>query len=414
MEEQIPFAAARMPILAEPEDIEDNRAITDSGLTEEEIKNILNAGVWFLRFPARLESIYRTYARARSIKTYRFNGFIVLILFAVIVSSVFRLIPPASFAPGLKIYVFALVMMMGVRALSFIRAFDRWFSGYVTASATLIVALAVYANNTLQMGAATTLSYVGLTYILLFVYCFIGLRVQLGMIAGWLGGLIGMIMTYAHGGDMDWLTMPQTFATASILGMCLAYGLGRQERINFLQSYLLQQTLSTTEKLSREDELTGLANRRFLKERMELEWNRMLRQQIPLTIMIIDIDFFKVYNDTLGHIAGDKCLSQVAQLIQGLAHRSGELAARYGGEEFVLLFPSMDREMARAQAQRLMDRTRALAIPHPDREGGIVTLSAGIAVCVPKPSMTVDQLLRQADIALYKAKSNGRNRFEFF
>ncbi len=414
MEEPIPFTAARFPILTSHEDVENKSTSTDSELTEDEIKNILNAGVWFLRFPSALESIYRSYARARSIKTYRFNGLIVLMLFAVIVTSVFRLIPPASFATGLKIYILAISMMMGVRVLSFIRAFDRWFSWYVTSSATIIVALAVYANNTLQLGAATTLSYVGLTYILLFVYCFIGLRIQLGMIAGWLGGLIGVVMTYMQGGEMDWLTMPQTFATASILGTFLAYGLGRQERINFLQSYLLQHTLTTTEKLSREDELTGLANRRFLKERMQLEWNRMLRQQIPLTIMIIDIDFFKIYNDTLGHIAGDKCLTQVAQMIQSLAHRSGELAARYGGEEFVLLFPNMDRDMARAQAQRLMDRANALAIPHPDREGGIVTVSAGIAVCVPKPSMTVDQLLRQADIALYQAKSNGRNRFEFF
>jgi diguanylate cyclase (GGDEF)-like protein len=413
MEELSP-TIGRYTTFASLEGQTDAGTATDTELSEDEVKNILNAGVWFLRFPAPLENIYRVYARARSIKTYRFNGLMVLVLFAVIVSSVFRLIPPESLAPGIRIYAFAISVMMGVRILSFIRAFDRWFNWYVTISGTIVVAIGVYANNTILLGAATTLSYVGLTYILLFVYCFVGLRVQLGMISGWMGGLLGVIMTYADGGEMDWLTMPQTFATASILGMFLAYGLGRQERINFLQSYLLQKTLSTTEKLSREDYLTGLANRRFLKERMELEWNRMQRHGLPMTIMIIDIDFFKVYNDSLGHIAGDRCLTQVAHLIRGLAHRSGELAARYGGEEFVLLFPNMDREMAEGQAQRLLDRAHSLAIPHPDREGGIVTLSAGISVCIPKPSMNVDQLLRQADIALYKAKSNGRNRFEFF
>lgn len=114
----------------------------------------------------------------------------------------------------------------------------------------------------------------------------------------------------------------------------------------------------------------------------------------------------------MGHIAGDKCLQQIGQLLQSLASRSGELAARYGGEEFVLLFPEMDQHFAEQQAQRLVARMAELAIP--DADGNAMTFIVGIAVMPPTLGTTVGQLLRQADIALYKAKDNGRDRYEFY
>ena len=130
--------------------------------------------------------------------------------------------------------------------------------------------------------------------------------------------------------------------------------------------------------------------------------------------MIIDVDFFKFYNDKLGHIAGDECLKQIAGLIAGLAKRSGELAARYGGEEFVLLFPNLDEHGAEQQAKRLMNAIEKLALPNPDEHRPVVTISVGVAVTEPTEVSCVEQLLRQADAALYKAKANGRNRYEFF
>ncbi len=389
------------------------QAIETAHFSEKEIQTVLS-GFWLLRFPARLEKAYRAHALSRSIKTYRFNGLFALAVFTIICLGVYRLIPPESLSSTVKAYSCALIVMVGVRVFSFFRQLDQWFNWYVTTSGIVMTTIAVYANNSIPMGTGSTLSYIGLTYILFFTYCFVGLRLQLAMTANIVGGFFGVVLTYGLGSQMDWQIMPPTFATASILAMFLAYGLGRQERINFLQSYLLKLSLDKSEKLSREDALTGLANRRYLNEMLAIEWNRMLRQKQPLTIMMIDIDFFKRYNDSLGHLAGDKCLQHVAQLISEEAKRGGELAARYGGEEFVLLFPDMDENSAKQHIERLLARVNNATIPHPDTDSKIVTVSAGVCVWVPQPNMTVDQQLRHADDALYRAKANGKNRYEFF
>lgn len=383
-----------------------------SKFSEQEIQTILS-GLWFFRFPPRLEKAYRAHALTESIKTYRFNGLYALGVFAIICMAVYRLIPPESITSTTHAYSCALAVMVGVRIFSLFRVLDQWFNWYVTTSSIVMTTIAVYANNAIPMGAGSTLSYIGLTYILFFIYCFVGLRLQLAMMANFVGGIVGVILTYALGSQMDWHIMPPTFATASFLAMFLAYGLGRQGRINFLQSYLLNLSLEKSKKQSREDALTGLANRRYLNEMLVVEWNRMLRQKQPLTIIMIDIDFFKRYNDALGHLAGDQCLQRVAQLISEEAKRGGELAARYGGEEFVLLFPDMTEELAKQQVERLLTRVNTAAIPHPDPDLEIVTVSVGISVCVPQPNMTVDQQLRHADDALYRAKANGKNRYEF-
>lgn len=394
------------------EDVED--PVVQPQFSEAEIKATLNTGIWFLLFPARLEQEYRKQAINGAIKTYRFNGIFAFVVFTIICISVFKLIPPESLSRCVFAYSLAGSVMLGVRVFSFFRMFDRWFYWYVTISGIVMITVAVYANNAIPMGAASTLSYIGLTYILFFTYCFVGLRLQLSLFANFVGGVFGVVLTYVMGATMNWLIMPQTFATASFLAMFLAYGLKRQERINYLQSYLLELSLKRSERLSREDALTGLANRRYLNEQMEHEWSRMLRYQLPFTIMMIDIDAFKRYNDALGHLAGDKCLHQVAQIIQSVAHRSGELAARYGGEEFVLLFPNMDSAAAVQQAERLLQRLTFAAIPHPDSPEKIVSVSIGISTCVPTPETKVNQLLRQADQALYRAKTNGKNRYELF
>lgn len=390
----------------------DDELVVEPQFSEAEIKTTLDTGIWFLLFPAQLEKEYRKHSRVRSIKTYRFNGIFAFLVFAVICVSVVKLIPPSSYSRCVAAYAIAASVMLGVRVFSFFRIFDRWFYYYVTISGIIMITVSVYANNAIPMGAGSTLSYIGLTYILFFTYCFVGLRLQLASFANLVGGVLGVALTYMTGAHMNWQIMPQTFASASFLAMFLAYGLKRQERINFLQSYLLELSLQKSEKLSREDALTGLANRRYLNEQLELEWSRMLRYQLPLTIMMIDVDSFKRYNDALGHLAGDKCLQQIAQIIHGLAHRSGELAARYGGEEFVLLFPNMDVDTAKQQAERLLNRLTFAAIPHPNGNEKFVTVSIGISVCVPTPTTKVNQLLRQADQALYQAKSRGKNCFE--
>ncbi|MEG1856755.1 MAG: GGDEF domain-containing protein, partial [Acinetobacter sp.] len=137
-----------------------------------------------------------------------------------------------------------------------------------------------------------------------------------------------------------------------------------------------------------------------------------IRHKLPITIMMIDIDFFKLYNDTLGHIQGDQCLRRIAILLGSISSRSGDLAARYGGEEFLLLFSITDKEQALIQVQRLMELIQNIAIIHPKSNvSKHVTISVGVATMVPHLNDSLSEFISLADHALYAAKSNGRNQY---
>ena len=163
------------------------------------------------------------------------------------------------------------------------------------------------------------------------------------------------------------------------------------------------------------DPLTGIANRLALEETLDKEWCRAVRHSQSLALLMLDLDHFKSYNDTYGHVQGDACLRQVAQALATTVGRAGELVARYGGEEFVVLLPSHTQEQAAAVAQRIVMAIRDLRLPHacgvPPQK--FVTISVGVAVTQPcfdaaqKDSIT--QLFEQADSALYAAKQAGRN-----
>ncbi len=164
-------------------------------------------------------------------------------------------------------------------------------------------------------------------------------------------------------------------------------------------------------RLSTTDSLTELANRRLLMHRLEDEWRRGLRSNEPLSLLLIDVDFFKLYNDHYGHPAGDACLQAVAAVLLASANRPSDLAARYGGEEFVLLLPHTDAEGAQAVAQRIMQRLRDAAVPHEMSPlGPFITVSMGLVSGQANSISSAAQWLAQADLVLYQAKAQGRNR----
>ncbi len=158
------------------------------------------------------------------------------------------------------------------------------------------------------------------------------------------------------------------------------------------------------------DALTGLANRRQFDETLLREWRRERRTARPIGLLMIDIDKFKAYNDTLGHPAGDACLKRVADAIASVSSRAGDLAARYGGEEFSVILPETDIVGAYAYARRLMEAVRAINLPHPEGIGQRVSVSVGVAACVPDPDRGPGELIAAADAALYRAKRAGRDR----
>jgi diguanylate cyclase (GGDEF)-like protein len=159
------------------------------------------------------------------------------------------------------------------------------------------------------------------------------------------------------------------------------------------------------------DPLTRIANRRRFDSFFATEWQRGQRNGTPVSLLMIDVDHFKLFNDALGHAAGDACLQQVAAVIQQHAARPADLAARYGGEEFVVLFGETPAEAAAALAESIRGSVEALRIANPrSPTSGWVTVSVGVAGTVPSHDQSVCGLLLAADRRLYEAKEAGRNR----
>jgi diguanylate cyclase (GGDEF)-like protein len=160
------------------------------------------------------------------------------------------------------------------------------------------------------------------------------------------------------------------------------------------------------------DPLTGVANRRAFDERLEMEWRRCGRAQLPVSLLMVDIDHFKLYNDHYGHPAGDATLLQVASAMRRAAGRSQDLVARYGGEEFAILLPQLDEQGAIGVARRLMHELEMLDLPHAaSPTSQRLTASIGIASMAPDEHSLPADLVRAADALLYQAKAGGRNRY---
>ena len=165
------------------------------------------------------------------------------------------------------------------------------------------------------------------------------------------------------------------------------------------------------EKLSLTDALTEIANRRSFEQRLDLEWRRAFREQVPVSLVMIDIDHFKRYNDMFGHPAGDECLRTVAATLAKHARRPWDMPARMGGEEFAVLLPHTEDADAAAAAEMFRASIEKLVLPHPDSSFQIMTISVGVATVYPHTAgQTPAGLIAAADAALYEAKASGRNR----
>ena len=271
-----------------------------------------------------------------------------------------------------------------------------------------------------------------------------------GLNDGWVDGGVRRTLHYAHlapgtytfriqaaGGDGRWsdsatvlriAVRPAFYQTLWFSGLVLlamvAVGAGvltlRVRRLQEAERRLTVQLGEATAELASMnrrleqqatiDELTQLANRRRFSEVLEHEWQRAIREQTSLGMLMLDVDFFKRYNDTYGHQAGDACLQRVSAVLASRARRPSDLAARYGGEEFAVVLPGVDEAGARAVGEWIRAEVERQGIPHgASLAGGVVTVSVGTAVATPAPGMVPATLVAAADAALYRAKESGRN-----
>lgn len=202
--------------------------------------------------------------------------------------------------------------------------------------------------------------------------------------------------------------------TLELLGAQAAISLVNARLYSNLERKVAQRT-EELRQMSLRDGLTGIANRRYFDERLGIEWRRGLRSGRPLSFLLVDIDYFKQFNDHYGHVEGDACIRAVAQTLQRLAARPGDTVARYGGEEFAILLPETDAEAATRVAQSCMNALVELSIPHAQSAAGShLSISIGICTRVAAEGEQPELLVSQADHALYEAKRDGRARFRHF
>lgn len=388
-------------------------------LERKEIDRLINNGLNFVRFPKKLEANYCMQYRNEAAYEFRYRGVIIFILYAFLSFGIYQLLPAEQVMPWFMLYGWVGIIVSAAWALAFFDRLDQWFDWYTGIGSCFAVALTFIIINILEGGQGNVLFHAAMMYAVVIIYGFVGMRFYTAVLAGWVGGLIGIMVSMYYNGTIEWTLLHRTYTFSSFLGMSLAYANDRQHRENYLQSCLIElNRLELVHQakqmaiLSRQDSLTGLANRRYLDEVVRNEWNRAMRHETALTVMMVDIDYFKPYNDSLGHLEGDHCLKKIAETIASVAARSGDLAARYGGEEFFLIFAMTDEEQAISQAERLLRLVKALGIPHPSSlVAPHVTISIGVATLIPQLNDHLSDFIASADHALYKAKTNGRNQY---
>lgn len=197
---------------------------------------------------------------------------------------------------------------------------------------------------------------------------------------------------------------PKTGAPTGILNMARDISERKETEKKLQDAYKAVEALAAT------DALTGIANRRRFDQVLSSEWRRSLRTRSPLSLLMIDADLFKSYNDTFGHPRGDSCLKQIAEAAQDVVARPGDLVARFGGEEFAVVLPNTGSDGALLLASEICDSMRGRRLPHPGSAAGVVTVSVGCATLVPSFGQHAVNLIELADNALYRAKHRGRDR----
>lgn len=237
-------------------------------------------------------------------------------------------------------------------------------------------------------------------------------------------------------GAQDYLIKEQT--TTAILIRSINYAIERRHHLNKIYQseerlQKVNQELETRVKnrthqleiqneqlkklfsLATTDKVTGIPNRYYLEDCLKREWGNAIRNKLFLSIIMIDIDLFKSYNDTYGHLEGDNCLRQVAQSMSTTIKRSRDLVARYGGEEFMVILPDTNLAGAKVVAENIRSQVKALNIPHANSSiSDRLTISLGIANTIPSLNSQASSLIMAADQALYLAKQNGRDQVEMY
>lgn len=392
-------------------------------LNIEQINQLISSRLNFLHFSEPIESLYRAQYKSAAAYEFRYRAILVLFLYAFLTFGVSQNISdPYLNSVWLSLYKWVGIIVLTAWFVAFQKKWARFFDIYVGLGATGAVAITFLLINLLATSYNTALLHAAMMYAVVIIYSFCGLRFYTALIAGWSGGLIGIFLSHYYNLYIDWTYLIHTYIFSSFLGMSICYAIDRQHRENYLQNCIIEtrqkeitEQAKLLEELSLLDPLTGLANRRYLTRILEAEWNLAIKQKKPISLIMIDIDYFKNYNDSLGHIAGDNCLQTIAIILKKLTNNHSEIAARYGGEEFLLIFPQTPTSKAEEKANLILNKIRDLKITHPASPIlPFITVSLGVVSIIPKQNDLLNDYIELTDKKLYEAKKLGRNRYEIF
>jgi diguanylate cyclase (GGDEF)-like protein len=384
------------------------------------ITNELNKNFFSLSFPEQIEAKFSNYYFNRMKEI--MNQSIILGVFIYLLFGILDILIYSDYLRKLffvRYIVVTPVLLIGVYFLLNVkkeRDIQLLFSLVLLIAGISIIVMILIVHD------PTHRYYSGLTVVLLFAYVAVGLRFKFALFVGWSFIVLYYLAAIIIYHPIDNFLISNTFSLIffNIIGMISSFFFEKHQRKLFLLSALVEIESKELEisndrlkKLSRVDPLTNLANRRHFNGFFKKEWLRAMRYNIPISLIMIDVDFFKTFNDILGHQKGDEILTKISIIFNNCTRRAGDLASRYGGEEFLLVFYDTPLEQAVKIAENIREKILKLKIPFPGTESGeTLTISLGVATVIPNKNSSCESLISAADDALYMAKRKGKNRVE--
>jgi diguanylate cyclase (GGDEF)-like protein len=372
-----------------------------------------------LRFPESLESKFNEYHYTNTLKHVRLALMTGLFLYTVFGIVDLMLLPADRAHMWFIRYAVVCPMITAGLAFTYASRFKHFMQSAMSL-VMLVASLGIVAMVYFDPTPTKNYYYSGILLLIMGAFTFVSLRFIYAILWAFATTLAyEAVAIFANHTNVDLLVQNSFSIVATIIiGAFSNYLMENYLRRDFLNSLLLeyenrqlQMASNELRRLSISDELTTLGNRRHFDLMLDQEWMRSMRSATPVSLILLDIDYFKNFNDNYGHQAGDECLRLVAQKVRGVAKRTGDTSARYGGEEFALLLPDTELADAATIAEKCRACVESLNIPHGHSTVcDVVTISAGVSTMVPDGNTSRKALVEAADKALYRAKADGRNR----
>ncbi|MEN3365859.1 MAG: hypothetical protein V7606_3133 [Burkholderiales bacterium] len=372
-----------------------------------------------LQFPPHIENEYReAMDRTRRDRIKR-TGLAAIVLYALF-GITDRTMLPDAYTQAWAIRFYLVVPLLIACTVGIYRVRQLVVREILLAAIVVIAAGSIVWIAGLSSPDAAVRYHQGIALVVLFGNLMLGLQLR-GAIASSLiiavifaGALLQLDTVAVELRFSSWLV----FAASVVISLIANYRMDQDQRRAFLatareqeRNEELRRAVELFGRLSAEDPLTELANRREFDRRLDLEWGRARREAQPLSLILVDVDFFKDYNDLYGHQAGDACLQRIAGILRSIPQRSSDLVARLGGEEFGVLLPGTNINYAAELAEQMRTVVLELNLQHSSSQAAsVVSASFGVAALMPSTTEDPAQLVANADAALYDAKKAGRNR----